>query len=316
MRPSHLIDKASCTKVLGAFLESLGGDVQRFQDLCTSPSRNMTRFPCFTLFQEDTYKWFLPKPAVGVADFMRIYEEFADRPLGSVPNPGKAAAQVYTLEATRRKLTHFKQADQWMSPARILLAASLWLGGEVEASTPTRVAIRFGSGILEVTNAGCWTNRRRMIHPAACEAFDQGWPATTIYGASCRDPVLHAVSIFALGKPRQLMYAGTVLATALNEDVIDKAWLRDSVMAVKAPTPNRPRESMERALVECSMILDHPEGNVLEDLYDAAVPNLMSCRAFRARFGVPSQGNVNRRVSAKTAERWKQIFSQAAGDAE
>lgn len=318
MQCSHLIDQVSADKALRDFLGALGtgSALQRFLERCRAlhGTRERTHFPAFNLFLGDTYKWFVYRPAVGVAEFLQVYEQFADRPLGAVENPGEIACRVYkgNSRAAHRTLTYLKHDDQWMSPARILAAAALWLGGEVEANDRDTVRIRLGVGLIEVGRNGCWSNVRRQTHIAHCGAFDQDWPATSFPNVSVADPILQALQEACVEMDHRMQYVGTTLALALNEEIIDRAWLRERVYTGQpASGPTHQMQAAERAAVECTRILEQIDGDVLRNLYDSAVPNLMSSQQFRSQFGSQCTGRAERVPRPATVQRWQRLISEA-----
>ena len=316
MQCSRLLDEDSCTRALKDFLGALGtgARLREFLDQCRFLAGSSDRIPHpgFNLFLADTYQWFIPKPHATVPQFLRVYEAFADRPLGDVENVGNVILDLYPGSKWARKVfTGRKHNDMWMSPARSLLAASLWLGGEVEQANATCVTVRFGNGLLEVTNEGCYVNRWKSVHKAACEAFDQDAPDTTFRAVSYRNSILQAMQEAAASMGSKYIYACTVLATALTEEIIDRHWLKDRVMAEAPGSLVQSLAAAERSVTECTQILSEPFGHVMQNLYDSAVPNLMSAAQFRLRFGNPTHGNPNRKVAGATLGRWQKHINDA-----
>lgn len=261
---------------------------------------------------DDTYKWMIPKPAATIPEFIKVYEAFADRPLGEVENPGEVILSMYPRSAwARRVFSRRGHKDMWQSTARCLLAASLWLGGEVEMSGLHIVSIRFGNAILEVTSLGCWVNKRSAHHRAAHQAFDQDFPATTIQSIRYKHPLLSEMYLEAVEINQNAVFACTVLATAMYEEIIDRNWIKEQLGDNSSKGPVRDLRSAERALQECSQILEEPGHSVLHRLYDAAVPNLMSSHEFHCRFGSPSRSRPDRNIRPATIERWHGVLKSA-----
>jgi hypothetical protein len=315
VRPSRLLNRASAGRALRELLDSLGtgDDIKDFRDSVISlrATRKRVPFGPLSLFHSDTHKWCLPRPTVGIAEFVRIYEEYVNRPLGSVPNPGELAAKIYRGSPSSRKLIRGKDADDWLSPLLTLMAASLHLGAEVEEAAGTLVQVRLGDALMGVTSEGCWSNRYGMVKPFDFPAFDAAMPATTIGAITATNPVLEAVFSLAVETQKwRTGLVGTILAHALVEGAIDAEWLRSMVFnGAKAVPAKFDLEAAERSMVECLGILDSANGDALPDIHDSAVPNLMSARQFRAVFGDVKQDRPGRKIKRATIHRWRQALN-------
>jgi hypothetical protein len=317
VRPSRLLNRASATRALKDFLSALdaGSDLPNFRNRVTelSATRNRVHFGPFNLFQFNAYEWFLPKPTVGIAEYLAIYESYVSQDLGWTEGHWESAARIYRGNSAAKKLLRAKHVEEWMSPAMILAAAAQHLGGEVEDSGPAMAQVRLGNGLLGVAPTGCWSNKLGRMIPVAVPAFDLDCPATSFGGVVVVNPVLEAImeaSHNFLGWKYRMV--GTTLGLALQEEIIDPAWLRTMVFNGDPPkAPKRDLSGAESAAAECLAILEAVDGDVVINLWDAAVPNLMSSRDFRVTFGDPKQSNPTRKIKRTTIIKWRGVIESA-----
>lgn len=309
MQRSRLLDVAVCHRALKDYLGALGTGaglqrlLQHVDD--TKTSRKLTTFVGFNLFQ-GVHGWFLPKPTIGVARFLEVYEEFIAQDLGAVNNPGLVAERVYAGNASARRLFRIQYPEHWMTPALTLLAASLHLGAEVDEWSDTGASVRLADWLMHVEPSGCWSNLRgRMIPVVENLCF----PGTTFHAVTLCSPILAAMLNEA--ESQVMTQAVSVLAHGLHEEVIDRKWLRANVARGESGTgPTASMQAAERAMTECLGILTNSDGDVVGNLYDAAVPALISSKEFSHRIANPSKVNPTRRVKPATLARWGDVLEQ------
>jgi hypothetical protein len=166
---------------------------------------------------------------VDMMEFLRVYERFADRPLSLLQNPGPTVAGIYApSNRGHAMLRRFKGSDQWMAVVSILAVAAIHLGAEVEFHKNTHIRVHLGMGLIEATEAGCWSMNRQAFHPAH-GAPDCLWLPSTI--PSVKTHNAHIAAIVDLGgklEPDTQLAAATV-ALGLQEELITPADLRSEL---------------------------------------------------------------------------------------
>lgn len=325
MRSSNLINEASVTRALHDILQGLddSGLLRQFDGLVGNyhVAKGVREFPEFTLLSPGRrfapYKWFLPKPRVSIPEFLRIYDQFADAVQGSGDNPAAVASKIYTRQSeSGRLLTHFSHESQWLGAGHTLLCAALWLGAELEQNLHASLRMRLGTGLLEVTPNGVWSNTQRKMLQASAVPAGHMWPLVPFPLTRSDNPVLHVFSTLRDRLDPSLQFAATLVAIALKEEVVNRGFVRAVVEKHTAKILSASRRSPDKveaataALQQCTEILEEAEEGVVQALYEAAVPRLMPAARFRSMFGVASQDDPGREVKASTRARWRVKLEQ------
>lgn len=263
------------------------------------------------------YEWLIPVPRVSVPEFLALYEKFADRPLGIYDRPGEVAAGIYNTGLGVKLMTWRTEADQWLTPASILVAAAMRLGGELEVSSQSVIRVRLGPGLLEVSRWGCWSSNRRAIYPCAGDPCDIKWLATAVPKCRTTNNYLRAYVEVLKDLDTSLTWAATVVAHALNEELItvkdldlDVEDMANAELAQEEWTDGRYGRA-NLALQQALEILEQCQVGAVKDLYSAVVPHLMSSRQFQRSFGSVSQVLSRKRIHSGTIGRWRTRLQEA-----
>lgn len=340
VRSSNLINADTVTRALRDILQGLAdrGLLVSFRTTLETQGnpRLVHEFPAFNMLATarkfTPYKWFLPKPRVSISEFLRIYEQFAVAVRGGTENPAEVASKIYSRQShTGRLLTHFSHESQWLAAGHTLLASAMWLGAELEANDGGLVRMRLGTGLLEVSSDGVWSNTERKVlaPPGQRQVFGRWhparpalgmWPVAPFPATTSDNPILHAFWALRESVDPALIFAASVVAIALKEEVVNRAFLRTEVdrlsrkMLASSRTTPRGLESATASLQQCVEVLEEAQEGVVQALYEAAVPGLMSASRFRSMFGVPSQADPDRVVHPSTRAKWTQKLEQVYED--
>lgn len=310
MKYSHLLNKNSIKRCIKALTKSLQEDdlLDPYHDAVRSlmAEPGTAKFPGFNMLSPSApYRLFVPAPTCDISDFLNVYEEFVDRPLGLTTRPGKAAEGVFAGCSEGEKLINFfVDHDQWKSPALILLTAARYLSGEVESFTDSEARMRLGPGILQVTSKGCYSNFRKAVFP--CHRVSPHAAATVLGSATTNHPALVAISTLEEADYSN-HYIGTALALALHHAEISHDALLEALLESPKAVPKSTwvgpigRDAAEEILMGQSK-------NMLSDLYAALVPVSMSSREFRAKFGNHRRSVPGRAIRPDTRSRWLELL--------
>lgn len=312
MKYSHLLNERSIPRCIKELLKRLtqAGVLEQYQQAVREAIEKpgSYTFPGFNMLTPAApYHLFVPAPTCDAQDFLGVYEEFSDRPLGFETRPGVVAARVYrNYSEGARMMKHLMEHDQWRSPALLLLAAARHLGAETETMTDSTARMRLGTGILQVTVDGCYSNFRRAVFP--CHKTSPAVPATVIRQAATRHPSLTALTAVAEEMSHSTMYIGTALALALQAGEVSDEDLLKALQGCPSPSVRitnpgpKGREAAEQILMTQSVGLVHA-------LYGSLVPSSMSSREFRRKFGSPHKISPYAKSRPATRERWLELIS-------
>lgn len=329
VRSSNLINPETVTRALRDILQGLAdrGLLVSFRSTLETQGnpRLVHEFPAFNMLATarkfTPYKWFLPKPRVSISEFLRIYEQFAVAVGGGTENPAEIASKIYSRQShTGRLLTHFSHDSQWLAAGHTLLASAMWLGAELEANEGGLVRMRLGTGLLEVSADGVWSNTERKVLMPLRRPASSLWPVAPFPTTTSDNPILHAFWALRESVDPALIFAASVVSIALKEEVVNRAFLRAEVerlsrkMLASSRTTPRGLESATASLQQCVEVLEEAQEGVVQALYEAAVPGLMSASRFRSMFGVPSQADPDRVVHPSTRTKWTQKLEQVYED--
>lgn len=312
MSHSPLLNLGSADRCANFILRDVRarGLLPEFQALVQADAgfRNV-RFLAFNLLEASApFACFLPAPSCDSQDFLQIYEEFSDRPLGGFRNPGAVAGKIYKSGPMARLLLRDKEHEQWLTPALCLLAAARHFGATVESNTPASRRVNLNGQTLEVTPEGCWSNFRRAIVPCQRRASDTSPLSFTSVWAD--DPVLRTVFALREDLSPGAEYAAAALALALKYRVVTSAWLWETLLEAPGTYGGRAvrHEAGGVGIHACEEILLGDGADVVRRLYQAAVPDLLTSKEFQHWFGGTSRSSPNRRVSQQTRRRWLDIL--------
>lgn len=313
----RLLSPTSVERALSDLLVNLAkaGQLKRLPEMAEGLDYKPLEIEGFDLFTQSgfvkPYRWFLTKPNVNIAQFLRVYDKVADYPLLELDAVGVTVSKIYQRNSPERAiLARFTKPDQWLSPSMLLAACAQHMGAELISKTSNSVQLRLGPGFIRVSPLGCWSNSRSQVIPAVTPDRTPDKVITTFPNVKTTHPVLKA--LWQLADESDYRYAVTTAAHAMNENIINNRFLQE-VVRFKAPLAKKALDSVRNpvaahaALEQCESILNAPEFSTMsfQCLYSAAVPMLMSYRQLQSIIGAPSQVSLNRKINPKTIEAWK-----------
>lgn len=313
----RLINERSVKRALQDVVKeiALQGNAHKYDEVLArnTKERKHQRFDGFNLFMSvgmaQPYKWFLAKPKVQIAEFLRVYETLAEYPLTQYDTPAEICARIYPKDSHERNIIlKFKRPDQWLSPALLLAASAQHLG--VEGTTLLEdggVRMYLGDKILSVTPQGVFNNARHQDISFG-DDFDAKNPITTFPQSSSDNPTLR--TLYELSDFGERRYAVTLASLALDEQIINKAWLVKEITPMMRQAQDETGLSL-RALQECDEILESGHEDLVTDLFAAAVPDLISYKALQLIVGAPGHIKPGRHFSKKTLRGWRQKLHEA-----
>lgn len=263
------------------------------------------------------YTWLIPKPKLSITEAMRIYETVANQPISGLEPVGVRASHVFHRGSEeRRMLAKFTLPTMWLSPALLLAASYQYLGAEIEAYTDNTVRMRFGTGLIEVTKKGCFSNQHRTVieQPETTEWDNNAicFPPITV-----EHPTLRALAALAI--ETAALPALTIAAHALEEGVMSKSFFNklaklEGPLVEKVRHHKRDLQKASAALDNCIEILEGAVYDIIPELYEAAVPELMSYRRLQSIVGAPTQVKEGRQIRPETLASWRIKFEQILGE--
>lgn len=232
--PSKLLDTVSARRATREFLDAMrdSGDMGLFLGRARDRKLTTVEFPAFSMFGTGAHEMFIPRPKADTLQFIKVYEAYADRPLGWVKRPAQICSRIYSVD-THQLFSPFKADDEWWGPTMTLLAASQWLGTDVVSVQPEYAKLFIGNAVMEVSPDGCYVNSRRAVHPAACAPFDLHRPTTHFPAVRTNNAVLRALHEQLDDLPLRASICGNTVATALHEGLITNPWLISQILEIK-----------------------------------------------------------------------------------
>lgn len=308
----RLLNEHSVEKALRSLFSDLAhrGALHHLTTTVMEQSPAIVELPGFDLFTSSgsvkPYTWFLPKPKVTVVDTLRIYEQIAFNSIASIETAGSLAGAIYPRNSEERKaFLKFNSPSQWLSPALMFAAAAQWHGVDIESKTSNGVRMRLGNGVIDINRRGFWSNIRRSFVVSEVEDDNPDNVVTYFPPKRTSQPVLKALFELCDGYASQM--AVTALAHAVDEAVIGRSVL-GKIGALEHPLTHievKDREKAALALAQCDEILDSALEDVVKELYDAAIPNLVSRRQMQSRIPAPSGFKSSRKIRDNTLREWR-----------
>ena len=310
----RLLNERSVEKALTSLLSFAGrqGTLDDLPDMVKQQNVVRVKLGGFNLFMGDRvrpYTWFLPKVKVGIAEALRMYEDIACNPALKLDTAGNLASHLYPRDSAERKLfTRFSTHEEWLSPALLFAACCQHLGVEIENAGSDSVALRLGNGMIQVSPRGMWSNSRRTFIDNPDKDFNTSNVITYFPPIETGNTVLKALWELADGTMEQ--YAVTATAHAIEEGSYQRSNLL-KIARLEHPIVDKIRKGFRdpvkasAALCNCDKILDDATEDVLEYLYDAAVPDLMSRKMMQSRIPAPTQIKEGRIIREETIESWR-----------
>ena len=308
----RLLNKASVERAATALFTDLNksGYLAQLPASIEHDTMQTVRMPVymlgFSLFDSHriskSYTWFVPKPSVGAAELLRIYEKASVQPLYNTESVGEIVGKAFhRTSPERRMLAKFSTPDAWKSPILFLMAAALHIGGE-----PTERGVDLDGVLMAVEEDGVWSPRRGETVRLFPKAFDEETPITSFPTITTRNKVLTTLAALAYGHPAGP--AVNVLTHALNESVLSEEtltqWGRLEGLAGEVLRANAAGKASDALNAVQSMLMDADHTFHLDDLFKVAVPDLISHRDLQAITGSPAKWSEGRVLGKRTAQAW------------
>lgn len=234
-------------------------------------------------------EWLAPTLSKDFEDCLAVYEDLADRKLGVTPRPDRPVAAL--LGRRYGKLLPLYSKEHWWEPAAVLLAIlSNVIEQPFEGYPGTSLRLQHEGYKFELTPTSMWSNFRGSLKHCSV-------PSSNVFPASFRVPAKVAdhplVRVAYLpGMSDASLWAASYLIDCeerLHQKVKPEQLLqKPGSTRGRRPGPlNRRYAGADRAaaVAGCRELLQH--GGNLRDLYQTAVPYLMTSSDFKRQFSCP-----------------------------
>lgn len=250
----------------------------------------------YNVFDSDqttnAHEWCLPR-ASGSADFLvGLYEEYVDRPLGTVPAPDRVMRAAWGEGSADALIgSEYRRAEHWWLPlAWLMLAIARSRGVPVEVCG-TGLKVCDPTYRFEVDFDGCYSNTTGRTRKYATQAQDANLDSLSV-------PLMVTAHPLAVGLSKLVGESELPLGIqwALNSAIRCEQAGKIPSLGVRALPPPRARKkrNMAARLTQSELIasvsfcreilVDPPEAS-LRALARAAVPSLLSQLDFTALVG-------------------------------
>jgi hypothetical protein len=279
--------------------------------------------PGYNLFSRDpvtgidALEWMVPEVRKDLDFILLAYDDFADRPLGKVGCPDRAARKVWaTTSASRRYFGPSRSRFDWWVPAVKLVALAAKKSGAVPKVHGTHVTLDLGGQKLEVNSSRCWVNYANRFRHAEWPALDADIRHLTQPAMRTRHPLAQA--LLALDSPVGVQWAASAVIRAVNagdlppvtSDIFDKR-------TYTQPTSRKRKVRDTRGLdFAIASVRDYMQGDAegvptLEGAYRFLRP-YVGAADFAKRVGSPYCGG--RRITRNTANKMAALLNKLEGD--
>jgi hypothetical protein len=276
----------------------------------------VTHLPGFCILDRgqivSPYQWCVPRPRTDEADVVNAWEEYVDRNLGLVPNPGFVARSAVGKGNGPRYFGAKRTPCRWRVPLVKLAAVAQHCNPHEVSVARDRVRVAVGDYRLEVTSRGAWSNFHNRMIMAKKPAIDLGYDEVSV------PPIktTHALASFLSGRVEDdVLWLANAAIQGERFNLIPR-------LSFEQPKPT-PLPKRRRALavdvlgagLTCQELLaGPPDEGLMQALYAAAVPTLMTARYFRNHFGTPYGPRSQRIVTKRVREEWAQRINAIVED--
>lgn len=270
-----------------------------------------THLPGFTIFSRgeevSPYQWCVPRPRTDYSDVLNVYEEYIDRNLGFVQNPGRVARQAVGKGNAISYFGLARSKTRWRIPLVKLVAITQHFSELPVVANDQRVRAELGDWRMIVTSHGCWSNLHNRMVPAKHYAIDVGFEEVTL--PSLRTPHPLATYLVGAGVEDEILWLANTVVRAERQGTIPTISFGPALLTVAlAKAERRPRAraayDITGAALSCHELLQlHPEEGLVPALYEAAVPGLCTVARFKELIANP-WAHQHRRVSKATRKEW------------
>jgi hypothetical protein len=246
-------------------------------------------------------EWLAPHLTRDFEDCLAVYEDLADRKLGVTPRPDRPVGVL--LGRKHGRLLPMYSRDRWWEPAAVLLGVlSNVLDVPVEGYPGSNLRLQHEGYQFDLTPTSMWSNFRAQRN-VCVEPSSHVFPDSFRVRAKVADHPLVRVA-YLPGMSDAALWAASYLIDCeerLHQRVKPEQLLQKPG-AARSPRRgplNRRYAGADRAaaVAGCRELLQH--GGTLRDLYQTAVPYLMTSTDFKRNFSCPWTHPELRLTSAK-----------------
>lgn len=274
--------------------------------------------PGFDLFSQSgaisPYLWCVPKPKGDTMDAYSVYEEYVDRPLGSIRNPKAVAGTLLRGSSARR--AYFGTSERcgdWYLPLVKLLAMLQHLEDTPILRKGDVWCVHLGVGYLEVTPSGCWSNFRGGSI-AAKPAQDACLSGYSVPALRSRHPLALAAMKASEEGDYGVLWAANTMLRAQAAKRVDSRFCLDAFGAPRPALDAADAKAVREALRCCELTLKDCEEGLIGEVFRLAVPTLCTVAFFKSHFCNP-YGAQTRSLRPQTREMWLEKLRELAGRA-
>jgi hypothetical protein len=257
------------------------------------------------------YQWCVPRPRFDEADVINTWEEYVDRNLGLVPNPGKVARSAVGRGSGIAYFGTKRSATRWRIPLVKLAAVGLHCSPVEVDVRRDRVRVQLEDALLEVSPRGAWSNLHGRTVEAKKPAVDLGYDEVSVAPIKTSHPLASYLS----GRVGDdVLWLANVAIQGERFKLIPRLHFNQPA---PHPLPKRRRALAVDVLgagLTCQELLQGPPDGLVLALYQAAVPTLMTSRYFKSHFGNPFGPKSNRFVRPETRREWAERIDQIVED--
>lgn len=226
--------------------------------------------------------WCVPRTLKDFDEVVAVYEEYADRKLGTLRNPCQVARRVFQSSTSRKFFGPARRPWDWWRPAAQLIALASHLSNTPAKVQDSRVLLEVGGYRFEVTRRGCYSNFRKRVVDAEVPAEDADITLLTVDALTTTHPLARALCMG--NEPAHILWAAN--AAIRSEQAGKMAPISAQALGFSAPksrgrNAKRHSEADARgALLACRDTLESGGPGTLPELYQQAVPILMNHKEF------------------------------------
>lgn len=262
--------------------------------------------PGFTIFDRgetvSPYQWCVPRPRSDEADVINVWEEYVDRNLGLVPNPGLVARGAVGRGNGPKFFGPSRSRSRWRVPLVKLAAVAQHCSPDEVNVSRDRVRVLVAGARLEVSHRGAWSNFHEKMITAKRAAIDLGYDEVSVAPIKTS----HALASFLSGRVGDdVLWLANVAVQGERFKLIPRLHF---AQPAPHPLPKRRRalavDVLGAGLTCRELLTGTPDEGLLQALYQTAVPTLMTSRYFKNHFGNPYGRSAQRIVSKRVREAW------------
>lgn len=292
MQAPDWVDGTRALKIVSSFVDSQGSTFLTQARLSDTPDKANDNAPGkillagFTAFDShdnvNVYDWCLPRASIAYDDLVGLYEEYVDRPLGTMACPERVLRSAWPPGRSEALfgITPRPAAHWWTPMAWLILALARSRGGTVDVNE-TWLKLQQTGCSFEVDFNYCYSNSTGKFRKYANPAEDAGVDGLTVPLLITSHPLALAVDQLAEGNlPTSVQWALNTAIRCEADGKIPRIGRNDLVKSAGPVKRNRAARLTDADLIAavrlCREILADPDEDSLYGIYKVAVPALLS----------------------------------------